>query len=54
MQRRDFLKLASLSAAGAATPAAMIGQASVSDAPTRKPNVIFIVSDQHRAGLAQL
>jgi hypothetical protein len=48
MQRRDFSKLASLSAAGV-----VASSASASAAPARKPNVIFIISDQHRTGLTK-
>jgi arylsulfatase A-like enzyme len=53
MERRDFLKLASMSAVGASASNTF---ASIGQQPThsiRKPNVIFIVSDQHRAGLTK-
>jgi len=53
MQRRDFLKFASLSAVGAAAPAVVLSPTAVAAEPARKPNVIFIVSDQHRAGLTK-
>jgi arylsulfatase A-like enzyme len=53
MQRRDFIKLASLGAAATAVPAAALDAATGSAAPVRKPNIIFIVSDQHRVGLTK-
>jgi arylsulfatase A-like enzyme len=53
MERRDFLKLASLGAAGAVTPAALAGSEPNPSAPSPKPNILFIVSDQHRAGLTK-
>lgn len=52
MERREFLKLSSLSMAAAAAPS--IGAQDMAPAPhLRKPNIIFIISDQHRAGLAK-
>ncbi len=52
MERREFLKSASLGAAGAMVAAR--GTAQPMDAPTvDRPNIIFIVSDQHRAGLTK-
>ncbi len=53
MQRREFLKLTSLSVASAATPKVSGSQAAVPVAQPRKPNIIFIISDQHRAGLTK-
>src|ERR1017187_7714039 len=51
MQRREFLKATSLGALGAmVSPAAT---ADVSSTPVSKPNIVFIVSDQHRAGLTK-
>jgi arylsulfatase A-like enzyme len=51
MERREFLKLTSLSVAGAAALKVQAGEAAV---PMTKPNIIFIISDQHRAGLTKL
>lgn len=61
MERRDFLKLASLSAAGAAAQG--VAPSRISEAApespsqessnTVKPNIVFIISDQHRAGLTK-
>ncbi len=52
MERRDFLKDASLGAVGAMVSAR--GTAQPMDAPkVDRPNIIFIVSDQHRAGLTK-
>ena len=52
MERRDFLKSASLGAVGAMV--ATHGTAQPMDAPeVDRPNIIFIVSDQHRAGLTK-
>jgi arylsulfatase A-like enzyme len=57
MQRRDFLKTASIGAIGAlasntahANPAMADAEA---QAPAKPPNILFIVSDQHRAGLTK-
>lgn len=52
MQRRDFMKTASLSAMGAMMPSAALAQAEKAR-KERRPNIIFIVSDQHRAGLTK-
>jgi arylsulfatase A-like enzyme len=52
MERRDFMKTASLGAAGAMLQSNGMGQASVPGAD-RSPNIIFIVSDQHRPGLSK-
>lgn len=53
MQRRDFIKTASISAASTLMP--HVTQAATAEASTglNKPNIIFIVSDQHRAGLTK-
>jgi arylsulfatase A-like enzyme len=50
VERRDFLKTTSIGALGA-----MIPSATKSAAPEtgRGPNIVFIVSDQHRAGLTK-
>ena len=52
MERRDFLKNASLGAIGA-----MVSPHPQAETPTtglvEKPNIVFIVSDQHRAGLTK-
>ncbi len=56
MERRDFLKAASLSAAAAILPATDEGKAAADTAKaaaTAKPNIVFVVSDQHRAGLTK-
>jgi arylsulfatase A-like enzyme len=55
MQRREFLKTVSLTAAGALVPMQADGQsASISSAGgVEKPNIVFIVSDQRRAGLTK-
>lgn len=53
MERRDFLKLASLSAAGAVVPSEGEGQGKTPSRGVIKPNIIFVVSDQHRAGLTK-
>ena len=52
MERREFLKSASFGAVGAVVAAR--GTAQPMDVPAvDKPNIIFIVSDQHRAGLTK-
>ena len=52
MERREFLKSATLGAAGAVVAARATAQPV--DAPAEgTPNIIFIVSDQHRAGLTK-
>ena len=56
MERREFLKVASLGAAGAMVPrAAGAGSPATvaSSSAATRPNIIFIVSDQHRAGLTK-
>ncbi|HET8638088.1 MAG TPA: sulfatase-like hydrolase/transferase [Acidobacteriaceae bacterium] len=53
MERREFLKAASLTAAGAMLPANSGWGESSQAAPVTKPNIIFCVSDQHRAGLTK-
>ena len=50
MERREFLKLSSLAAA---TPVLQPLVAQAQAAPEGKPNIIFIVSDQHCAGLTK-
>ncbi len=52
MERRDFMKTASLSAMGAMMPSSALAQVGVPQ-KERRPNIIFIVSDQHRAGLTK-
>jgi arylsulfatase A-like enzyme len=52
MERREFLKGASIGAVGAVV--ATHGTAQPMDTPAvDRPNIIFIVSDQHRAGLTK-
>jgi len=41
--RRDFLKLST-----AAIAAAAVGRASAADTPSKRPNIIFVFSDEHR------
>ncbi len=58
MQRRDFIRLASLGAAGATVPAIAVQSATRTDhdlgkLAASKPNILFVVSDQHRAGLTK-
>lgn len=53
MERREFLKAASLTAAGAMLPANAAWSEATEQLPAGKPNIIFIVSDQHRAGLTK-
>ncbi len=56
MDRRDFLKIASLSAAGAAVsaePAVAATAPASAEAAQKSPNILFVVSDQHRAGLTK-
>ena len=55
MKRRDFIKISSLTAAGVAmSPTWHSASAVESKEPlTARPNVIFLVSDQHRAGLTK-
>lgn len=51
MQRREFLKATSLGALGAMVSPAVTAE--VAPAPVSKSNIVFIVSDQHRAGLTK-
>lgn len=51
MERRDFMKTASLSAVGAMLPSN--GAAQAESRNRRSPNIIFIVSDQHRPGFSK-
>lgn len=53
MERREFLKTASLTAAGAMLPARPGWGETAGQSTVAKPNIIFIVSDQHRAGLTK-
>lgn len=53
MQRRQFLKLTSLSVAAAAAPKLGAHAMGPTTPGSRKPNIIFIISDQHRAGLTK-
>lgn len=53
MERREFLKAASFTAAGAmVSPKGAWGEPVEADS-VAKPNIIFVVSDQHRAGLTK-
>ncbi|HEV2134785.1 MAG TPA: sulfatase-like hydrolase/transferase [Terracidiphilus sp.] len=52
MERRDFMKAASLGAVGAMLESSGVGQTTEPEAK-RSPNIIFVVSDQHRAGLTK-
>jgi arylsulfatase A-like enzyme len=51
VQRREFIKTVSLTAIGTAVP--KTAHAVPQNDPVEKPNIIFIVSDQHRAGLTK-
>lgn len=53
MERRDFLKTASMMTAGAMLPAGVAHAETQQSTHAGKPNIIFIVSDQHRAGLTK-
>jgi arylsulfatase A-like enzyme len=54
MERRDFMKTASLGAVAAMLPAAGQAQDGTSGGGAqRPPNIIFCVSDQHRAGVTK-
>jgi arylsulfatase A-like enzyme len=53
MERRDFLKMASLSAASAMVPSSGTGQSTTRLPDPVTPNIVFVVSDQHRAGLTK-
>lgn len=52
MERREFLKAASLGAAGTMISPALESEVAPT-VPNGKPNIVFIVSDQHRAGLTK-
>lgn len=52
MERRDFMKTASFSAVGAALASNGLAQ-TAEPGKKRSPNIIFIVSDQHRAGYSK-
>jgi arylsulfatase A-like enzyme len=53
MERRDFLRLGSLSVAAAAAPKLAAAESQMPVGQLRKPNIIFVISDQHRAGLTR-
>lgn len=52
IQRRDFLKAVSLGTVRAVVPA-LPPAGAVPPPPTGKPNIIIVISDQHRAGLTK-
>jgi arylsulfatase A-like enzyme len=52
MERREFLKVASLGAVGATIPG-LVQNVSLQNDAVEKPNIVFVVSDQHRAGLTK-
>ena len=52
MERRDFLKAASISAMGTLLPHGESAEAAAQES-IAKPNIVLIVSDQHRAGLTK-
>ncbi len=52
VRRREFLKAASLGAANAVLPLSQLAGA-VSPPSDTKPNILIIISDQHRAGLTK-
>lgn len=58
MQRRDFLKSASLCSIASLIPESALATSSriegQPDVPVQRPNIVLIVSDQHRAGLTKL
>src|ERR1039457_5529500 len=53
MQRRDFLKTAALGAVGAAVSNSAVVANTLDATLAQKSNILFIVSDQHRAGLTK-
>jgi len=57
MQRRDFLKTASICGVGTLIPNQALPEAALAGAPAasavEQPNVLLIVSDQHRAGITK-
>ncbi|MEJ2009369.1 MAG: sulfatase-like hydrolase/transferase, partial [Acidobacteriota bacterium] len=53
IERRDFLKAVSLGAVGAAVPSLQHASPAPPPASGKRPNIIFIISDQHRAGLTK-
>ena len=52
MERRDFLKAASLGAVGTLVPHRENAEAATPK-PVTRPNIVLVVSDQHRAGLSK-
>jgi arylsulfatase A-like enzyme len=48
MDRRDFLKLGTAAAAAAAIETMGLRRALAQDAPPRRPNILFVFSDEHR------
>jgi len=52
VQRREFLKVASLGAANAVLPMSKLAGASAPP-PATRPNILIMISDQHRAGLTK-
>ena len=57
MQRRDFLKTASICGAGTLIPNHALPEAALAGAAAagavKQPNILLIVSDQHRAGITK-
>lgn len=53
VERRDFLKAVSLGAVGAAVPSLQPAGPARPGASGKRPNIVFIISDQHRAGLTR-
>lgn len=53
MQRRNFLKLGSLSVVAAAAPKLVGAESQPPVQQLQKPNIIFVISDQHRADLTK-
>ena len=57
MQRRDFLKTASICGVGTLLPNQALPEAALASAPAasavKQPNILLIVSDQHRAGITK-
>jgi arylsulfatase A-like enzyme len=53
MERRDFLKAVSLGAAGAMVSPIDKAEGTTIEPKESKPNIVVIISDQHRAGLTK-
>jgi len=57
MQRRDFLKGASLFGMGSLVPEGALAAPTMDEEPaaasSQPPNILLVVSDQHRAGLTK-